>query len=830
MSHDRHEPPAVREPGPRYAPLVIVAVAACAGIVVDRYAPISLLTWLSISAGLLVAWTFVWRREKLGLASPLLLLAIATAWAAWHHFNWNLFSPRELGRFAYEERAPVCLEVTALEAPRTIPAPPFSALRAFSSGERSRLIVAAERIRNGRVWQPARGRAALTVDGQLLAVRSGDRLRLFCGIGSPRAPLNPGEFNFAQQQRAERTLAQLWADHPSCVDVIGPGSRWNVESVVDGIRTSGLAAIARYVGPRQYGLAGALLLGVRDQLDFERNEDFLETGTVHVLSISGLHVGIVAAWLFVLLRCGLVPQRTALVSVVAITVLYSIVTDAGAPVIRATVIVAVTCLALAMRLPRPGFNALALAALIVLAINPADLFRAGTQLSFLSVATIAWGAPSLGRLGRIDDPLDRLIAQSRPWPVRAGRWTAINVARALLLSTAIWLITAPLVLARFHVLSPVALGLNLLLWLPVSFALLAGFGVFVSAALLPPLAWLFGGLCDLNLALLDKLVVWGESIPLGHAWLPGPPDWWLAGLYLAVGLAAAFPRVRPPRRWLAALAVGWVGVWLAAAALPRRDDALRCTFLAVGHGLSAVIELPDGQVLLYDAGQLGSPTGVARSVAGYLWSRGITHVDGVVVSHADLDHFNGLPALADKISIGAVYVSPMMFEENAASTQTLAKSLAQREIPIQTITAGDRLRVSAPVAIEVLHPTREGVLGSDNANSVVLAIDYAGRRILLTGDLETPGLEAVVAEEPLDCDVLLAPHHGSASSNPRGMAAWSTPESVVISGGYEVDPQVTAAYRAAGAEVLHTAMTGAVTFEVSRMGVRRAVFRGPGGS
>jgi competence protein ComEC len=238
-----------------------------------------------------------------------------------------------------------------------------------------------------------------------------------------------------------------------------------------------------------------------------------------------------------------------------------------------------------------------------------------------------------------------------------------------------------------------------------------------------------------------------------------------------------------------------------------------------------VLELPDGQVLLYDAGQLGSPGVAARTVAGYLWSRGHTHVDAIVVSHADLDHFNGIPELCQRISIGGVLVSPMMFEQRRGSLLALDFALREAGIPRMTVSAGDRLKTGQDCRIEVFHPTRQGVLASDNANSVVLAVEYAGRRLLLTGDLESPGLEAVLAEEPYDCDVLLAPHHGSANSNPQGIARWCSPEWVIISGGHDVEGGVIDAYRAAGAESLHTAAVGAITITVTRQAMRVETFR-----
>jgi competence protein ComEC len=108
------------------------------------------------------------------------------------------------------------------------------------------------------------------------------------------------------------------------------------------------------------------------------------------------------------------------------------------------------------------------------------------------------------------------------------------------------------------------------------------------------------------------------------------------------------------------------------------------------------------------------------------------------------------------------------------------------------------------------------VLGSDNANSIVLAIQYQGRRILLTGDLEPPGLSDVLAELPYDCDVAMAPHHGSTASDPPGFVAWSTPEWTIVSGGHnDRNPEVTEAFTSQGSAVLHTADHGAVSATIA---------------
>jgi competence protein ComEC len=208
---------------------------------------------------------------------------------------------------------------------------------------------------------------------------------------------------------------------------------------------------------------------------------------------------------------------------------------------------------------------------------------------------------------------------------------------------------------------------------------------------------------------------------------------------------------------------------------------------------------------------MGAPEPGAELIANFLRFRGIDSLDAIIVSHADADHYNALPELLERFPARAAYVSPVMFRQTSAALERLATALARAKIPPQPLVAGDRLQTDDATCIEVLHPLPHGVAGSDNANSIVLLITYAGRRILLPGDLEPPGLQDVMAEMPLDCDILMAPHHGSPHSAPKEFARWCTPQWVVISGGRKASAgQITADLERQGCQVLHTGYDGAV--------------------
>ncbi|HEY2881435.1 MAG TPA: ComEC/Rec2 family competence protein [Pirellulales bacterium] len=801
-----------------YQPLIIILLAFCGGIVVDRLAwqhwPLSAALWWCLAATTLVAWLILTKTRRPAAAACALLLSIAAAGGAWHHFRWNLFGEDELGRYATAALAPVGLEAIAETAPEEVPQAAFDPLRATPASLQTRLMVDAVALRDGDQWQPVSGRAQVTVIGRLTDVHAGDRLRIFGELGAPFSAGNPGDFDPALFARTNRELSIIRVKRTDCISVIESASALNPVRWLDETRQLGNRLLWQYISREHAGMASAVLLGEREQVDRQTNEAFQETGTIHILCIAGLHVGILAWLLFKVFGAGWMPRRMALVCVMLATGAYMLLTTAAPPVVRATLLVWIICGSALLGRNRMGMNGLALAGIIILLVKPAELFQSGVQFSFLSVAVIFWAGQHL-RFGLPDDPLDRLIATTRPWPQRLLRRGGQHIAEVFLISLALWLAITPLTMARFHLLSPVAVVLNIVL-IPVVFSvMLSGFGVLVFGAWLPPVAAIFGYVCNLSLAILDGTVKWFANLPGAKFWVAGPSDWWLAVFYLGIGIVILLPLWLPPLRWRIALAGGWCGVGLLGAMpLWTQSHALRCTFIDVGHGGAELLQLPDGKSILYDAGKLGAPEGGARSISDFLWSQGISHLDAVVLSHADTDHYNSLPELLQRFSVGVVYVSPVMFKQESKALHILQSSIEEAGAKLDYVYAGDRLRTTSEVAIDVLHPPPEGVEGTDNANCVVLAVQYEGRRILLTGDLAPPGMQLVMNEPPLVCDVLQAPHHGSSYSLPDLFARFCKPKLVVICGNQTDGRVARTAYQTNGALVVSNADYGAITVSI----------------
>ena len=369
---------------PHRHPLVVVLTAAAAGMVADRYRPLAVPVWCVVAAVALGLWFTLRRKRKNAPAAISLLVAVAGLAAAWHHDRWNIFGADDLGLFTTARQQPVCIEAVALQTPRAVPQPEFSPLRISRPGEEVRFEIELRAIRDGDQWRSASGRAGVAVDGPLPELAAGDRFQAFGHLLPPERPLNPGEPDRAAQDRGRRITGALRVTYPEAITVLS-GSRFGLGPCLESLRLRGRRVFERYLQPRQAALAAAVLLGLREQLDTDETEAFQLTGTVHLLVIAGFHLGIIALIASMVFR-RLLPGRFALPATAAFALLYMLLVDAQPPIVRATVLIVAACAAVLIGRRRISFNTLALAGLIVLAVNPNDLFNVGPQLSFLCVA------------------------------------------------------------------------------------------------------------------------------------------------------------------------------------------------------------------------------------------------------------------------------------------------------------------------------------------------------------------------------------------------------------------------------------------------------------
>ena len=826
-------------------PLIVVAVALAVGTLLGLTVALVAPACWSAAVVALVSWGLLARRGHPS-AGPVLLAAVALTGAGWATARWRLFPADDLAWMLGDRPQPIVVEGRLLDAARERPRS-ADPLRGGSLPPTSECLLEVTAVRDGETWRRAGGRAVLVIDGPAPACAVDTRV-LVWGRGScPMAPGNPGEFDKRARARQERTLSIIRVCGAEYLEEVARPSRLTIGGFLDSLRSRGEGALAAHLSPARAPLASALILGTREGLAGNATEPFMVTGTVHILSISGLHVAFLAGGLFVVARFARIPRGAALVAVALVTGLYMVLVGAQTPVLRATLVVWLACLGGAFGRRSAGINALATAAILVLVWHPPELLRIGSQLSFLSTAVLvaAAGARAAGR--RDDDPIARLIDRSRypleRWLRRRGR----DLTDMLLVGAAVWLASSPLVASSFHVVSPVGLVLNPLIAPLVGLAMVGGFVCLLAAPCSSTLAGLGGAVCDGALAILDLAVGLAARIPGAFAWVAGPPLWWTMGWYVGmVGmfLVLAGPRLVRPVTWAGAAAL-WAGVGMLASAIPAPKPAsLGMIAAAMGHGCGIVVQGPGGRVLVYDAGRLGAGVAAGRGISAVLWSEGVGRIDTLVISHADTDHFNGVPDLIERFSVGRVVVPGAFLESPSPAVEAIVKAIRSAGIPLTVAHAGDEIPFDPLCRVRVLHPAAAGIgpdargsqVGadprgpSDNETSLVMSVESAGRRILLTGDLEGPALDRFVAAGPGACDVLIAPHHGSLASLPAALARATTPRYVIVSGvegprweevrrGYE-----SAAGADAPAQVVRT--DGAVRLRLSASRLDVSQFRG----
>ena len=313
--------------GVRYQPLVIVLAAAAAGIMADRFRPLPLGAWWILAVGGLAIWIAL-RLARQGprppgvLANLVLLLAVAATAAAWHHCRWYLFPADDLGRYARCKAQPVCVEAVAVASPRAVAPSAPDPMQGRPQDDVSRLDVDLVALRNGAAWQPASGRARLTVQGPPPEIAAGDRLRVFGRLSAPSGPQNPGAFDYAARLCADGILSRLRAEVPECVSVVRPSGSWGLTRLLDQVRIQSNRLLEKHLDPRCAELAEGILLGEREQIEPDRIERFVATGAIHLLVIAGLHLGIIAGAMFWVVRRTPLSRGWANAIVAAAIVLY----------------------------------------------------------------------------------------------------------------------------------------------------------------------------------------------------------------------------------------------------------------------------------------------------------------------------------------------------------------------------------------------------------------------------------------------------------------------------------------------------------------------------
>lgn len=674
-------------------------------------------------------------------------------------------------------------------------------------------------------WQSVQATVRVRIAEPVHGLKPPQRIELYGWLDRFGPPANPGQFDI--QEHLGRQNIHLWVSVKSRLGIaeLAPTRGHYFSRLQHALRQRVSQALLADLGAdaETRGLLQALLLGYRRDINSDTYVAFKQTGLLHFISLSGMHMGILVALIWWICRtAGLLKRGRALICTIAL-VLFMLVVPPRAPTLRAAIICWVFCLSFFFRRRPHPFNTLCLAALILLLTRPTQVFDVGWQLSFASVLGILMLAQPL--YDRVTVALsslsfgESLTTRLHPVLLKVG----CGMLSLLCVGLAAWLGGAGILLYHFYRVTPLACVWTVLVFPVVALILALGFLKIVLFFCLPwaggSMAWVLSlGVKGLVVMVKGIDSLDNTSILVGRIGVG-----WILAYYVSVFVMCFVPVRRMRVKWT--LRIGLMFTLLVGIGgqryKNRHPDGFSLTCLDVGHGQALVIQGPGMENILLDAGSLYRRDIGRCVVIPFLEYQGIDRLDRAILSHNDTDHINGIPEVVADCPTDRLCV-PLAFAQGdrpGPPLDILRRWLKQGGRELKTL--GDTIPAGGDVRIRILWPTSacQNELLSDNDRSLVALIEFAGRTILVCSDIEQYAQQRLQALDPgLDVDVLIAPHHGSLTTLAPGFVAQLKPEIIVCSCSRSQWQKQRVIQPRPGYDVLYTAVHGAVEIRIDSEG------------
>ncbi len=620
------------------------------------------------------------------------------------------------------------------------------------------------------------------------------------------------------------------------------------------LRVRLLESLEKLFPGEEGALLKAMVLGMKDSLPAEVRENYIDTGLAHLMAVSGLHIGFVAAASYFILwpvvfyglfrlkpdsvRAGHARKVTAVLCLIPV-LFYMVVVGAKVSSLRAGIMVSALLLAVLFDRQSSLFNAFLGAGFIILLWQPASILDVGFQLSFLAVGGILLVFTLLSEIS--DDPVARMgeptwsqkLMRGYPTGNRKPFWQSLKfrfekiLVGGALVSVTVTAVTLPVLIYQFNRISLVGVFLNILMVPLASLLIPAVLLITVVGTVFPALA----ALPALPVLGITQFFLWVPEVfarlSFSSLYVPTPPPLWLVFYFSALLTGLLAFRIRALNQevggWLKNSFIVFVLGALVLFSWPRAfqfpGNTLSISVLDVGQGESLLIEFPNGETLVMDGGGFyKNRLDVGRRVvAPFLWNRGIRKIDYMVATHSDNDHIRGLYALLDLfpvkhfLTLGDNFVGKLL-----GRLQNQARSKGAKLFPLKM----NKPIQFGEVQLIPLHPEPGGPSDPDrridNDLSLVMRLEYRNFSMLFTGDISDK-VEGKLAnsQQSLKADILKAPHHGSRFSNSSAFIEAVDPGTVIFSSGYlnrmrHPHPETLERYQKADVDIRRTDAHGAI--------------------
>jgi len=687
-------------------------------------------------------------------------------------------------------------------------------------------VIDAHRIGKEPASRPISGKAQVHWQSPDIDLRLGDVV--VCTAQATPFPghLNPGLTHYRDILQRKGICSTLSVYHWGSVEKVGSRKPPLNVLLVERARRKMHDTFRRTLPEKHADFLSAVWLGERSMLRGDVKQTFVESGIYHLTVVSGLHVFIVYSMVTIILGISAPVRKRRIIVAIAFIVFYALISAARPPVVRAA-IMAVTILAAGLFRREPDrLSTLCLAGFLMLLWDPALLFSASFQLSFLAATAIILFAPM------VEEFFLQLIAR---WKKR--RLTVLTPAHAsfLLMSSvrrfplavlrsfshilALTLFMVPVTAQFFNLFAPIALAANMvvipLIGPMLGLTALASLSGFFSV----PVARLFNATNRFLIEFIFRLADFFSSVPGGHFRVRAPSTISLICFYAAMVLILFHRHIRLRKPALAAVVACLFVIGIGAYAFVIVSPELEVVFLDVGQGDCIFVQLPDDGALLIDAGpSYGRRDTGEHIIVPFLRQRGVRRLEAVLLTHPEDDHMGGLPYVLEHYPVLRILTNGERSQKE--TYEQLVEIAEKRNIPIEPLARGSRIVAGDKVTIRTLHPPRRpearGYMDV-NERSLVLQLKYGTIDFLFTGDI-SGNIERELCEnyDDIESEVLKVPHHGSRGSSSTEFLAAVKPQVAVVQVGLRnshghPSPEALERHRAANCRVFRTDLDGGVT-------------------
>jgi competence protein ComEC len=699
------------------------------------------------------------------------------------------------------------------------------------------LIVRCVRVIKNGAYIPVAGQIRLIIPADI-NYSYGDFIRFHCALKKIQSFRNPGGFDYERYLNSQGIYATGFIADTSGIILLRGNAASYLKLRLESFRMHLREMIYRNAPSPQREIIEAMTIGNQTAIPTDIRDNFSKTGTSHILSISGLHIGMVAAMAFfiislllksseyLMLRFNIIKVSAAVAFILVL--FYALIAGMGVTVLRSALMALVFLIALIFGRQRDLYNTLALAGLVILIISPTALFDISFQLSFLAVLSLIYIVPRFGNLSF--GQLSILPA----WSQSIIRYLYISIIVCLAATIG----TLPLIVYYFNRVSNVTIIANLIA-VPLlgTLALATAMLFLLTALFLPAVAGFFVKITSLFVMISIEIINKLASFAWSSFNITRPNIAEIAFFYLSIILLVQLADSRKGmkgnflhhpqilRYVLIFTLIFFAGDVIYLSLKDKLSSDLRITAIDVGQGSAILVRFPGGENMLIDGGGFADSsfdTG-KMVIAPYLYKERISKIDTVILTHPHPDHMLGLLYILDNFNVQEFWSTGRTGDDEYS--QKLKKIIGERKIKSVSFSQDTPVKIMGGTNIQVLWPPpATGVVGKElsdedvNDTSLVFRITHNKVAFLVTGDISAKIEDILVRSgRDLKSDVLFVPHHGSVHSSSSGFIKKVACRYAVISAGINntfrhPHPLTLERYWKAQAYVFRTDQNGAITF------------------